>query len=200
MRTVRLETFADGVIAIAATLLILDVRAEGSPLGEELRHIWPSYVAYAISFLTIGIIWVNHHVVMDQIARVDRRFLFINIFFLMTVAFIPFPTELVAHYIRDGGNDARAAVLAYGFTFTFMAIGYGVLWRYAASGERLLKPDADPRTVAGITRSFRPGWIVYLGATLLAFASPVASLCVFAALAVAYVLESGFFARSDNLE
>jgi uncharacterized membrane protein len=198
MRTTRLETFADGVIAIAATLLILDVRANGSPLGEELRHIWPSYVAYAISFLTIGIIWVNHHVVMDQIGRVDRTFLFINVFFLMVVAFIPFPTELVAHYIREGGDDARDAVLAYGFTFTAMGVAYGGMWLYATKGKRLLKADADPRTVAGITRSFRPGAIVYLGATLLAFASPAASLCVFAALALAYVLESGIFASSDN--
>jgi uncharacterized membrane protein len=200
MRTARLETFSDGVIAIAATLLILDVRADGSPLGEELRHIWPSYVAYAISFITIGIIWVNHHVVMDQIARVDRRFLFINVFFLMVVAFIPFPTELVAHYIRDGGDDARAAVLAYGFTFTLMGVAFGGMWWYAAGGKRLLKPDADPRTVAGITRSFRPGSLVYLGATLLAFASPVASLCVFGALALAYVVESGIFVRNDGRE
>jgi uncharacterized membrane protein len=157
-------------------------------------------VAYAISFFTIGIIWVNHHVVMDQIGRVDRTFLFMNVLFLMVVAFIPFPTELVAHYIRDGGDDARDAVLAYGFTFTLMAIGYGILWWYAAGGKRLLKEDADPRTVAGITRSFRPGSIVYLGATLLALASPVASLCVFAALALAYVLESGIFVRGEHRE
>ena len=76
MATTRLAAFSDGVLAIAATLLILDVRATGAPLGHELLHIWPSYVACATSFTTIGIIWVNHHTVVDQISHVDRRFLF----------------------------------------------------------------------------------------------------------------------------
>src|SRR5438445_522270 len=73
MTTSRLETFADGVFAIAATLLILNVDAQvgaaHTDLGARLLHIWPSYVAYAVSFLTIGIIWVNHHTVMSQVAR-----------------------------------------------------------------------------------------------------------------------------------
>ena len=157
MATTRLAAFSDGVLAIAATLLILDVRATGSSLGHELLHIWPSYVAYLTSFTTIGIIWVNHHTVVDQISHVDRRFLFINLFFLMVVAFIPFPTQLVAEHIRDGGANARDAALAYGFTCTFMALSYGLMWAYAVRGGRLLRADADPRTVAGITRSFRPG-------------------------------------------
>jgi uncharacterized membrane protein len=196
--TTRLAAFSDGVLAIAATLLILDVRATGSPLGHELLHIWPSYVAYATSFTTIGIIWVNHHTVVDQISHVDRRFLFINLFFLMVVAFIPFPTQLVAEHIRDGGANARDAALAYGFTCTFMALSYGLMWAYAARGARLLRADADPRTVAGITRSFRPGVPLYLGSTLIAFASPAVSVSLFAALAAFYVLESSIFVRSED--
>ena len=86
----RLETFSDGVFAIAATLLILDVHAGPGELGARLLHSWPSYVAYAVSFLTIGIIWINHHTVFTQIRRVDRLFLLINVAFLMVVAFIPF--------------------------------------------------------------------------------------------------------------
>jgi uncharacterized membrane protein len=195
MPTTRLETFCDGVIAIAATLLILDVRATGQHLGSQLTHIWPSYAAYAISFLTIGIIWVNHHTVMSLIGSVDRRFLFINVLFLMTVAFAPFPTRLVAEYVRGGGPDARDAALTYGFTFTAMAIGFGLMWFYAAGRGRLLRPDADPKLVAGISRSFRPGSLMYLGATLVAFASPVASVALFAAIALLYVLESSVFAR-----
>lgn len=191
MATNRLAAFSDGVLAIAATLLILDVRTTGlPPLGHQLAHIWPSYVGYATSFITIGIIWVNHHTVIDQISHVDRRFLFINLFFLMVVAFIPFPTQLVAEHIRDGGADARDAALAYGFTCTLMAISYGLLWAYAVRFGRLLRPDADPRIVAGITRSFRPGVPLYLTATLVAFVSPAVSVIGYATVAALYVLES----------
>ena len=196
MATTRLAAFSDGVLAIAATLLILDVRATGEPLGHDLLHIWPSYVAYATSFTTIGIIWVNHHTVIDQLAHVDRCFLFINLSFLMVVAFIPFPTQLVAQHIRHGGTDARDAALAYGFTCTFMALSFGLLWAYAVRGARLLRRDADPRVVAGITRSFRPGIPLYLGSTLMAFASPAVSVSLYVALAAFYVLESSVFARS----
>lgn len=194
MPTTRLETFSDGIFAIAATLLILDVRATGSSLGHQLLHIWPSYAAYALSFATIGIIWVNHHTVLAQIREVDRRFLFINVFFLMTVAFVPFPTQLVAEHVRGGAANARDAALVYGFTFTMMAILYAAMWLYAVRNGRLLRADADPRLVAGITRSFLPGTPLYLGSTLLAFASPTASVSMYVAIAVFYVLESSLFA------
>ena len=106
MSPARLEAFADGVFAIAATLLILNVDAQipgdASDLGASILHIWPSYLAYAVSFVTIGIMWVNHHTVMTQIDRTDRRFLFANIGLLMCIAFVPFPTRLVAEHIRGG--------------------------------------------------------------------------------------------------
>src|SRR3989442_1047733 len=124
MTTSRLETFADGVFAIAATLLILNVDAQigaaPADLGAGLLHMWPSYVAYAVSFLTIGIIWVNHHTVMTQVARADRTFLFLTVVFLLCVAFIPFPTRLVAEHVRDQG--ARVAALTYGITLTAAAV------------------------------------------------------------------------------
>jgi uncharacterized membrane protein len=192
--TARLETFSDGVFAIAATLLILDVRTSGgTPLGEALLRIWPSYAAYGISFLTIGIIWVNHHTVLDQIGRIDRRFLFVNVVFLMFVAFIPFPTRLVAEHIRAEG--AAAAAIVYGITLTGTAILGSVMWFYAAIGKRLLRDDADPKVVAGISRSYLPGPWIYLVATLVAFISPVASVVLFAAIALFYVLESSLFSR-----
>jgi uncharacterized membrane protein len=124
--TSRLETFSDGVFAIAATLLILNIRtAAQGDLSHNLLHIWPSYVGYAVSFATIGIIWVNHHTVLGQIERVNRLFLFINVAFLMLVAFIPFPTALIADHLRDRG--AEAATLTYGFTLTAMAVLYSAL-------------------------------------------------------------------------
>ena len=109
LSTARLETFADGVFAIAATLLILNV--EVPELGEhslahELVRLWPAYVGYAVSFLTIGIIWVNHHTVLQQLRGIDRTFLFINVFFLLCIAFIPFPTRLLATYVRTDNGEA----------------------------------------------------------------------------------------------
>src|SRR6478752_5013578 len=114
MKTARLETFSDGVFAIAATLLILEVHQASGSVAHGLVHAWPSYVAYAISFLTIGIIWVNHHTVMQQIDRVDRTFLFINVVFLMIVAFSPYPTRVVAEHLRAG---SKSAAFAYGVDF-----------------------------------------------------------------------------------
>ncbi len=189
----RLEAFADGVFAIAATLLILNVTVSGAPLARELVQIWPSYAAYAVSFLTIGIIWVNHHTVLGQIGRVDRTFLFLNVLFLMFVAFIPFPTRLLAVYINS--PEAKAASVAFGVTLTVTAICFNLLWRYAATGRRLLREDADEAVVEGIGRSYLPGPFIYLAATLIGFASPLASAGLYAAIAVFYVLESSIFGR-----
>ncbi|MGZ4359612.1 MAG: TMEM175 family protein [Gaiellaceae bacterium] len=195
MNTARLETFADGVFAIAATLLILNVDTgvgSGSrDLGARLLHIWPSYVGYGVSFLTIGIMWANHHMLMNQIGRVDRRFMMLTVGLLLCIAFVPFPTRLVAEHIRDDG--ARAAALAYGATMTAASIMFLSVWLYASRGMRLLRDDADLRAVRGITRSYVPGTPVYLGSTLIAFASPTASVVLFAAIAVFYLIESSVF-------
>lgn len=193
MLTRRLETFADGVFAIAATLLILNVHPPPSPLSEGLRHIWPSYAAYAISFLTIGIMWVNHHMILDQVGRVDRAFLFIHVIFLMLIAFVPFPTQLVAEHLR--GSDARAAALTYGITLTITALFYNLLWFYAALGRRLLRLDADPKVVSGITRTYIPGPWIYLAATLTALASASVSVALYGLIAAFYVVESSAFGR-----
>jgi uncharacterized membrane protein len=194
--TRRLEAFADGVFAIAATLLILNVDAqvgEGSgAIGHRLLAIWPSYIAYAVSFVTIGIIWSNHHTVMGQLGRVNRVFLLQNVFLLMCVAFLPFPTRLVAEHLRDR-HDLQPAALAYGATMTVMAVCYIALWLYAAGDRRLLREDSDPRTVSGITRSYLPGAPLYLTATLVELASPLASVALYGSIALFYVIESSIF-------
>ena len=190
----RLEAFSDGVFAIAATLLILDVRVGVGDLGADLLHIWPSYAAYAVSFLTIGIIWINHHRVFTQIRHVDRTFLLVNVAFLMVVAFIPFPTSLIASQLR--GGDLEPAALAYGATLTITAIFFNVLWFYAASGRRLLRSDADTQVVSGISRSYLPGPFIYLVATLTALISPTASVVLFGVITVFYIVESSVFGRS----
>ena len=195
MNTSRIETFADGVFAIAATLLILNVDSQISEdvhdLGAELLHIWPSYLAYAVSFVTIGIMWINHHTVMSQIDRTDRRFLVATVGLLLCIAFVPFPTRLVAEHIR--GEGAQDAALAYGFTMVATAIMFSITWFYASRGKRLLRPDADPAIVTGISRSYLPGPFIYLAATLVAFVSPTTSVVLFMAIALFYVIESAIF-------
>jgi uncharacterized membrane protein len=194
--TSRLETFSDGVFAIAATLLILDVNIpRNGSVAHELLRIWPSYLAYAISFLTIGIIWVNHHTVMEQIGRVDRTFLFLNVVFLMVVAFSPFPTRVVAEHLRDGSH---AAAVAYGLNFTAMSVCYAALWFYAARGRRLIDGNADQRVVSGISRSFAPGSFLYAGATLSSLISAYLGVALYAAIALFYVLESSIFGRDGE--
>jgi uncharacterized membrane protein len=190
----RLEAFSDGIFAIAATLLTLNLAVtEGHPLGRELVTIWPQYAAYAISFVTIGIIWINHHTVMHQIAHVDRSFLTLTVLFLMVIAFIPFPTRLLAANIRTDG--AEAAALVYGITLTLTAVFFNAIWRYAAWGRRLLRNDAEQNVVEGISRSYALGPPIYLVATLVALVSPIASAALYGALAVFYALESSLFAR-----
>jgi uncharacterized membrane protein len=196
----RLETFADGVFAIAATLLILNVDAQvgtgAGRLSDRLLEIWPSYIGYAVSFVTIGIIWSNHHTVMNQLSKVDRTFLMLNVFLLLCVAFLPFPTRLVAEHLRDR-NDLEPAALSYGATMTVMSISYISLWLYAIRDGRLLRADSSPRTVSGITRSYLPGPPLYLTATLIALVSPLASVALFGAIALFYVIESSFFGRAS---
>jgi uncharacterized membrane protein len=194
----RLVAFADGVFAIAATLLILNVDTQipedVADLGAQVLHIWPSYLAYAVSFVTIGIMWVNHHTIMEQVGRTDRRFLFANIGLLMCIAFVPFPTRLVAEHIR--GEGAEAAALTYGFTMVVTAVMFNLTWFYASVGRRLLRPDADAEVVSGITRAYLPGPWIYLGATLVAFASPAAAVILFMVIALVYVVESSIFGNT----
>src|SRR5207245_11552910 len=111
--TARLETFADGVIAIAITLLILDVKvphvAGTSSLGHKLASQWPNFAGYAVSFITIGVVWVNHHHMFRLIERTNHAFLILNVLFLMAIAFIPWPTSLVATNMHDPHGRTIAA-------------------------------------------------------------------------------------------
>src|ERR1700674_4193071 len=129
----RAEAFSDGIFAIAATLLVLDLgvpRLEPTLLDGFL-HEWPAYAAYATSFLTIGIIWVNHHAVLERLERVDRGLLFLNVVFLLFVALIPFPTKVLAHYLQAGGDYAHVAAAAYGVAMILMVITFSILNYYS---------------------------------------------------------------------
>jgi TMEM175 potassium channel family protein len=196
VQTTRLEAFADGVFAIAATLLILEVRIpEEGDVGQALLDVWPSYAAYAISFLTIGIMWVNHHAVLEHVRGADRAFLFLNLFLLMCIAFVPFPTRLLAEHVGHEGADEAA--LAYGLTLSVTAVFFNAVWHYAALGRRLLREDASPREVRGISRSYVPGPFMYAGAGLVGLASPDVAVALFAAIALVYVSAS-IWARDES--
>ena len=198
METGRVEAFSDGVFAIAITLLILAVGIEHPPHGDlskELLDLWPAYLAYAFSFLTIGIMWINHHTLFRHFARVDRILLLLNILLLMMIAFVPYPTLIVAEFARSDTNG-RAAALLYGIVMTATAILFLALWMYGS--RRLLRSDADLREVSGITRSYLPGTPLYGTATLLAFVSPTASLIMYAAIALFYAFSSALFGRDDS--
>lgn len=194
MGTGRLETFADGVFAIAITLLVIEIPHPevDEHLGRELVDQWPAYLAYALSFVTIGIIWVNHHALMVQFDRADRAFLFINVFFLMCVAFIPFPTALIAD---DLGNET--AMFAYGATLTVTALMFNVFWHYGRL--KLLRPDADPREVRGITRSYIPGVFAYAGSTLASLWNAEVGFVVYSLLAAAYVVSGSLWAGREEV-
>src|SRR5438128_11760955 len=112
METGRVEAFSDGVFAIAITLLILTIEppSRGEHLGHELLRLWPSYLAYGVSFLTVGIMWVNHHTIFRHFARVDRPLLLLNILLLMLIAFVPFRTRAAAEFIRSGEHRREAAL------------------------------------------------------------------------------------------
>ena len=194
-----MEAFSDGVFAIAITLLILAVGLEQAfsegELEQQLLDLWPAYIAYAVSFLTVGIMWANHHQIFRHFARVDRPLLLLNILLLLCVSFTPFPTRVVAEHAKNG-SDREAAAVLYGLTMTLTAICFFSVWIYGS--RRLLRPDADLREVDGITRSYLPGAPMYLLATLIAFVSPIASLIIFGALAIFYAISSSFFGRDPS--
>ncbi len=198
--TSRMEAFSDGVFAIAATLLVLEFavttgrHAYAPSLDHQLPHLWPSYLAYATSFLTIGIIWMNHHFCVETMGRVDRTLMFLNLLLLMTVSFLPFPTRLVAESLQLHDGE-RPAVLAYAATFLLMAIVYNVWWRYASTGRRLIAEGAPDRAVRAISRAFDPGVPLYGMTFALAFWSPLASVALTFAIAAFYLPSAALFDR-----
>jgi uncharacterized membrane protein len=199
VETGRVEAFSDGVFAIAITLLILAVGFEQSiadgALEHQLVHLWPAYIAYAVSFLTVGIMWINHHQIFRHFRMVDRPLLLLNILLLMCISFTPFPTRVVAEHAHDAADRQAAAVL-YGITMTCTAICFFAVWYYGS--RRLLRPDADMREVDGITRSYLPGAPIYALATLVAFISPIVSLIIFGSLTIFYAISSSFFGREPS--
>jgi len=188
VETRRLEAFSDGVLAIAITLLILDVKVPAPRHGSllaALGHEWPSYAAYVVSFLTIGIMWVNHHALFDHVRRADRALLFWNVGLLLTIAFLPFPTSVLARYVRSPAHGSAAAFV-YSATLAVIGLGYLALWRHLRRHPELLAPEATQHVVVGFRRTLA-GPSTYAIAAALAWVSPYLTLVLCAGLAVYFV-------------
>ena len=187
----RLEAFSDGVFAVAITLLALGLSVKGpgyGSLAHQLGHAWPSFVAYVISFFTVGIIWVNHHALVSNIVGVDRVLLFLNLLLLLFVVMVPFATGTVAEYLARGGFDSRVAVAVYGAVLTGMSLGFASMFEWSLrDGHTRTELPRDQRWRA--RRRFASGGLVYAAVIGLAFASAPAAFGLAGAVAVYYVFE-----------
>jgi uncharacterized membrane protein len=191
MRVGRMEAFSDGVLAIVITLLILDVKvpsAEGH-LGRALAEQWPQYAAYLISFFVVGIIWLNHHAVVQLLERTDHTLQVLNLLLLLPVSVLPWPTAVLAEYLRDGTeHDQRVAVLVYGITSSAMAIAFNLLWRYVLRHPELHRPEVTREALAVRNRRFNLGPYVYPVTTVIGLFSTWAFLAITFGLALLYLL------------
>ena len=203
--TARLEAFSDGVLAIAITLLILDVRLpeDTENVGQSLLDAGSHYVAYATAFFTIAVLWVNHHDLFRLIDHADRGLMFVNSMLLLSIAFLPFPTSVLAEHMTDPDKSNRqAALLAYGCTMVAVAFFYNVTWRYVKA-HGLLRRDLTDVAIRRITRAYNPAILLYAAALPLSFFSAWFSIALWLALAVFWLLfgyEPEFAAESDDAE
>ena len=184
--TDRLEIFSDGVIAIAITLLVLDVKVPAAKDGQLIHALlarWPSYVAYVLSFAVIGIIWVSHHSMFERIAQVDRGLLFTNLGLLLGVAFVPFPTALLAEYARQGGSNAHTAAAVYSGTMTVIGLAFLAIWLHLARRPELLAEDSNPANLRRSIRRSLVSPVAYAATIGLAFVSALACLGIYALIA-----------------
>jgi uncharacterized membrane protein len=195
--TSRLEAFSDGVMAIAITLLVLDLAVPTQKelvsgkesLGHALAAQWPNYAAYVVSFLVIGIIWMNHHTLFGLIDRVDRWVLFANLLLLLVVSAIPFPTRLMAEYLTSGGSSAHLAAAVYSATMLAMAVAFTALYVTATRRSDMLRKNVDAVAVRRSAPRFGAGVAAYAVTVGLAFVSAPATLLVHFGLAVYYMLD-----------
>jgi len=188
----RLEAFSDGVFAVAITLLALDLTVAGpegqGSLAYQLSQKWPAFLAYLISFFMIGIIWVNHHVLVRAIVAVDRTLLFLNLVLLMFVVLIPFATTTVSAYFSKNDWDAQVAMMIYGGVFLGMSIGFSAIFEWTLHGQHVYQPlPAEQHWAA--RRRFVGGGLVYVIAIIVALFSAVAAFVLIALVAVYYIVE-----------
>jgi uncharacterized membrane protein len=193
--TSRLEAFSDGVIAVAITLLVLNIDLptlkSGQSLAGGLVAQWQMYAAYVVSFLTIGIIWINHHMMIGRLREADRAILFLNLLLLMSIAMLPFATRLMAAYLKQSSGQ-HTATGVYGAAFLIMGVVFAALNRHILlTKPHLLRIElslAERRRI--LSRSIA-GVVPYAIATALAVVSSYLTLAICGALAIFYALPIG---------
>jgi uncharacterized membrane protein len=185
----RLEAFSDGVFAVAITLLALNLTVAGPGHGRLIDQLhWPAFAGYLVSFLTIGIIWVNHHVLVRQIKSVDRTLLFVNQLLLLFVVLIPFGTATATDYLPRNSWDARLAMVLYAGIFLGMSVGFSAIFEWTLHGERVYHPlPAEQHWAA--RRRFVSGALVYVLAIVVAVFNALAAFVLIGLTAVYYILE-----------
>ena len=191
MQRGRLEAFSDGVFAVAITLLALNLVVGGpghGPLLGQLTDRWPSFVAYVISFFTVGIIWVNHHVLMDNIVHVDRKLLFLNLLLLLFVVAIPFTTGTMAEYLTRNDLDARVSMILYALVLEGMSLSFIAIFAWSLQPGRTHHPlPVEARPAAWLR--FTVGGLVYLVAAAVALVSAPVALVIIGLVAAYYIFE-----------
>jgi uncharacterized membrane protein len=189
MNTLRLEAFSDGVLAFAFTLLVLDFRAPYSTAGlfAYLLSLWPQLLGFCISFLLIGLIWANHRAMFLHIEGADRLLIFLNTLLLADVAFLPFPTSLLAKAISSRQGLTEAAFF-YGLVLTVGGIFFNGLWLYSGSRMRFARKESARRRRRGISIRYALGPLAYLVATFCSFLSPLLSIALYVLLIVFFWL------------
>src|SRR3954452_10338898 len=195
----RIEVFSDGIIAIAITLLAVELPFDEvgrGGLAHALSAHWPSFAAYLLSFLGLGICWLQHHAIFSTLARVDRSTMLLNMLLLLAAAFLPFPTSLVGDYVPDGGENARLAVALWSANWVVLTLAAACISRHALATPGLLtgRVDAGARRLA---RNLAVATAAYVALTALAFLSPVATLAGYA-VAAAYFLWRSDYAALDR--
>jgi uncharacterized membrane protein len=188
----RLEAFSDGVFAIAITLLVIEIRPPTLDAGESLARAlweqWPHYLGYFLSFLVLGVMWINHHRILEPAQRVDGIVLVLNLNLLLWAVLIPFPTAVVADFLREGGDDAKTAVALYGGVILLAAIAFTALF-VGITREGIVDELPTPAQVRAARLRFGLGVAVYSGAFLLSFLSPALALAAHATMAAYYLTE-----------
>jgi uncharacterized membrane protein len=188
--TGRLETFSDGVFAIAITLLIIEVAVpeldDGESLASALADQWESYLAYVLSFATIGIYWANHHSLFRLFTRSDHVFLLLNVFFLLCIAFLPFPTAVLGSYLGDA-EHRDTAVKVYAFGLLLPAFGWFSFWVYAVR-RKLTDPLLAPAFVRFRTMQYGASISLYSLAIAASLFSAWAGLAICGGLTLLYLL------------
>ncbi|MEZ5076656.1 MAG: TMEM175 family protein [Solirubrobacterales bacterium] len=190
--TDRLEAFSDGVFAIAITLLVLEIgvpEGDFDHLWKGIGDQWPSYLAYVTSFLTIGAIWLGHHAIFRRLHEADANVMRLNLLLLMLVAFLPFPTKLVAEVIDLSGAESTA-VIFYGIVLLATSLVSSALLRYIANHSDLLEPRVTRPEFEALERRAAPNLGFYALVVVLALVAPQVAAVGYLAIAVATVFRS----------